>query len=91
MDETERRAYGEERLHILDALVAVLGRRNEFIELVTQSSSDEDAVARLRSEWGLSQVQAIAVLDLQIRRFAGLNRERIEDERRELMRLLQEG
>jgi DNA gyrase/topoisomerase IV subunit A len=74
-----------ERLHILDALTTVIERRAEFLELVSEARSAEEACARLQAEWGLTEVQALAALDLQVRRFAGRERGRITAERGELM------
>jgi DNA gyrase subunit A len=75
-----------ERLHILDALTTAIERRAEFLELVSEATSADDACARLQAEWGFTELQALAALDLQVRRFAGRERARIVAERDELTR-----
>ena len=80
-DERERVLH---RLHIVDAMWVACERRSELIDLVEVSESADEAVGRAREAFGLDDVQARAVLDLQIRRLARLERSRIAAERSEL-------
>ena len=56
-----------------------------FIETIRSSDSAESARIALVERFGLSEVQAQAILDMQLRRLAGLERQRIEDEYKEIM------
>jgi DNA gyrase/topoisomerase IV subunit A len=86
VDPVEERQLAMERLHILDAISTAIERRNDLLDLVDSSRSAEEALTRLQAEWGFTEFQAHAALDLQVRRFAGRERERIADERTELAR-----
>jgi DNA gyrase subunit A len=86
MDFDDGRRLAQERLHILDAMATVIDRRGEFLALVADSESSDEAGRRLQAEWDLTEVQAEAALNLQARRFAGVERARILAERDELRR-----
>ena len=88
-DDVRRRA--QQRLGILDAMSIVIERRVEFIDVVSRSESADAALMRLQSEWGFTEVQAQAALDLQVRRFAGRERERVASERELLVRQIAHG
>ncbi len=74
-----------ERAHILEGLRIALEFLDEVIETIRRSSNAEDARGQLMSRFGLSEVQAQAILDLQLRRLAALERQRIEDEYQAVM------
>lgn len=74
-----------ERAHILEGLRIALGSLDEVIETVRNSPSAEDARTQLMERFSLSQVQAQAILDLQLRRLAALEQQKIEDEYQEVM------
>jgi len=82
----DERELALERLHILDAIGIACERRSELIDLIDTSASAEHAVGQLRQTFGFDEVQARAVLDLQIRRLARLERTRIAEEREVLRR-----
>jgi DNA gyrase subunit A len=74
-----------ERAHILEGLRIALQFLDRVIETIRSSASAEDARTQLVEQFNLSLVQAQAILDLQLRRLAALERQRIEDEYQEVM------
>ncbi len=74
-----------ERAHILEGLRIALQFLDEVIQTIRQSESAEAARSELMERFGLSEVQAQAILDMQLRRIAALERQRIEDEYTEIM------
>jgi DNA gyrase subunit A len=78
-DEERRRAL--ERLEILDALAAAIERRVEVFDVIVSSPSADQARSGIVDLLGVSKVGATAVLDLQWRRLAELERSRIVRER----------
>lgn len=78
-------AKARERAHILEGLRIALEFLDEVIQTIRGSDSADDAREQLMSRFGLSQVQAQAILDMQLRRLAALERQRIEDEYQEIM------
>ncbi|MBK8050092.1 MAG: DNA gyrase subunit A [Anaerolineales bacterium] len=78
-------ARARERAHILEGLRIALEFLDEVIALIRSSDSAEAARSGLMARFGLSQMQAQAILDLQLRRLAALERQKIEDEYSELM------
>lgn len=73
-----------QRLELLDAFVLAIERRTEVLDLIADSESAEAAREGLCALLGVSDLAATAVLDLQARRFARLEAQRIRDERDEL-------
>ncbi len=73
----------EARAHILEGLRIALDNIDEIIRIIRQSYND--AKQRLMDTFGLSEIQAQAILDMQLRRLQGLEREKIEAEYKELM------
>lgn len=74
-----------ERAHILEGLRIALQFLDEVIQTIRNSESVEDARGLLMERFGLSEVQAQAILDMQLRRLAALERQKIEDEYKEVM------
>jgi DNA gyrase subunit A len=74
-----------ERAHILEGLRIALQFLDEVIRTIRNADSAEDARGKLMENFGLSEVQAQAILDLQLRRLAALERQKIEDEYQEVM------
>ena len=70
----------EERAHILRGLKIALDNLDEVIKLIKASKDAEDAKAGLMKKFKLSDLQAQAILDMQLRRLAALERKKIEDE-----------
>ncbi len=73
-----------ERSHILAGLRIAISHLDEVIKLIRAAESAETARAELVSRFGLDERQAQAILDLQLRRLAALERQRLEDEYQEL-------
>jgi DNA gyrase subunit A len=78
-------AQAEHRAHILEGLRIALQFLDEVIATIRQSDTVDDARSALMSRFGLSEVQAQAILDMQLRRLAALEQQKIEDEYNELM------
>lgn len=73
-----------DRDHIVQGLLLAMGRMDEVIDTVRASPDVETARIQLMANLSLSQPQAQAILDMQLRRLAVLERERLENEHREL-------
>jgi DNA gyrase subunit A len=74
-----------ERAHILEGLRIALEFLDEVIATIRASVSADVARGALMERFGLSQVQAQAILDMQLRRLAALERQKIEDEYQEIL------
>lgn len=72
------------RAHILDGLLIALNNLDEVIRTIRESKDADVAKERLMSRFKLSEVQAQAILDMQLRRLAALERQKIEDEYKEI-------
>ncbi|MDX1436289.1 MAG: DNA gyrase subunit A, partial [Anaerolineales bacterium] len=72
------------RAHILEGLLKALDKIDEVIQTIRQSPDVETARGRLMSGFELSELQAQAILDMQLRRLAALERKKIEDEYKEV-------
>ena len=70
----------QDRAHILEGLKKALDFIDEVIKTIRQSKSAEDARKELMSNFELTQIQAQAILDMQLRRLASLERQKIIDE-----------
>ncbi len=68
------------RLHILDGLLIAVNNIDEVIDTIKKSESADAARGNLMTKFKLSEIQAIAILDMQLRRLAALEREKIQDE-----------
>ncbi|MCL2371768.1 DNA gyrase subunit A, partial [Candidatus Saccharibacteria bacterium] len=77
-----------ERSHILEGLKIALDHIDEVIATIRASKTTDDAKIALMSKFGLSEVQALAILAMQLRRLTGLERQAIEDELTELRKLI---
>jgi DNA gyrase subunit A len=73
------------RAHILEGLLIALDHLDEVIQLIRSSSTPEDARDTLMSRFGLTEIQARAILDMTLRRLTGLERDKIKEEYAELM------
>ncbi|NQY81199.1 MAG: DNA gyrase subunit A [Candidatus Caenarcaniphilales bacterium] len=80
----------EARDHILLGLLKALDNIDEIIALIKASQSSEEARTGLTSKFDLSVEQANAILEMQLRRLTGLEREKIEKEHEELLQLIKE-
>jgi DNA gyrase subunit A len=76
------------RAHILEGLKITLDNLDEVIKTIRESKTQDEAKTNLRSRFALSDIQATAILDMQLRRLAALEREKIENEYAEMMKLI---
>ena len=77
-----------DRDHILQGLLLALDRLDEVITIIRASQDAETARANLMDQLQLSQVQAQAILDMQLRRLAALERQRLEQEHDDLLKTI---
>ena len=75
----------EERAHILEGLRIAVDNLDAIIHTIRNSRDAAEAMPRLMEGFGLSEIQAKAILDMQFRRLTGLEREKIENEYQELL------
>jgi DNA gyrase subunit A len=73
------------RAHILDGLLIALANLDDVIQTIRESPDADVAKERLISRFSLSEIQAQAILDMQLRRLAALERQKIMDEHKEIM------
>jgi len=73
------------RAHILDGLLIALANLDEVIRTIRESKDADAAKERLMSRFKLTDIQAQAILDMQLRRLAALERQKIEEEHREVL------
>jgi DNA gyrase subunit A len=78
-----------ERAHILEGLKIALDHIDEVIAVIRASDSSEDAAVNLIKKFKLSDIQAKAILAMQLRALAGLERKKVEDELAELLKLIE--
>jgi DNA gyrase subunit A len=82
LDEAEKRA------HILEGLLIALDHLDEVISLIRNSKTPEEAKDGLMEKFGLSEIQAKAILEMRLRVLTGLERDKIKAEFDELMKLI---
>jgi DNA gyrase subunit A len=80
----------EARAHILEGLSIALDHIDEVIQVIRSSDTTDEAQTNLIAKFKLSEIQAKAILAMQLRQLAGLERKRIEDELAELRKLIAE-
>jgi len=80
----------EKRVHILEGLKIALDHIDEVIKLIRGSKSDEEAKQGLMEKFGLSEIQSEAILEMKLRRLTGLERDKIEEELKDLLALIEE-
>ncbi len=77
-------AKARARLHILDGYLLALGHLDAVIKTIRESRDADVAKSNLMSRFSLSELQAQAILDMQLRRLAALERKKIEDEHKQV-------
>jgi DNA gyrase subunit A len=80
----------KERAHILEGLLIALDNIDEVIKIIRGSQTVQIAKTELMERFGLSDVQAQAIVDMRLRALTGLEREKLEAEYKELMKLIDE-
>ena len=79
----------EARAHILEGLKIALDNIDEVISIIRNSKTTEIAKNTLMERFGLSEKQSQAILEMRLRRLTGLERDKIEEEYNELMKLIE--
>src|SRR5260221_10199797 len=79
----------EARYHLLEGLKIALDHLDQVIKLIRASKTPPEAREGLMAQFGLSQVQAQAILDMQLQRLTGLERQKILDELAELLKTIE--
>ncbi len=78
------------KAHILEGLKIALDNIDEVVKIVKSSANDKEAKENLSSSFNLSAIQSQAILDMRLGRLTGLQREKLEDELKELLKLIKE-
>ncbi|MBL7811866.1 MAG: DNA gyrase subunit A [Bacteroidetes bacterium] len=82
-------AEARKRIHILEGLLIALDHLDEVIALIRASRTPDEAREGLMSNFGLSEIQSKAILDMRLQRLTGLERDKIRDEYNEVMKEIQ--
>ena len=75
----------EERDHILQGLLIALDHIDEVIQIIRSSANVQEAKDRLTERFGLSEAQSAAIVEMRLRALTGLEREKVENEHKELL------
>jgi DNA gyrase subunit A len=78
----------EKKAHILEGYLIALDHLDEVIRLIRESTNPEAARLGLMSQFGMSEIQAKAVLELRLQRLTGMERDKIREEYDEIMKLI---
>ncbi len=76
----------EARLHIVEGLRIAIDHIDEIIKIIRSNYSDDDIKKKFKERFGLSDTQGQAILDMQLRRLSGLQRERLDEEYEDLLK-----
>lgn len=76
------------RAHILEGYLIALDNIDEVINIIRKSQTEAEAKTKLISKFGLSEIQSQAILDMQLKRLTGLERDKIEEELKMLRELI---
>jgi DNA gyrase subunit A len=79
----------EQRAHILEGILKALDQLDEIITAIRSSHTPAEAKIRLVEDFALTEIQAQAILDMRLQKLTGLEREKIVEEYRELMALIE--
>lgn len=79
----------ERRAHILEGYIIALDNIDEVIETIKKSKDVETAKTNLMRKFKLSEIQSKAILDMRLQRLTGLERQKIEDEYKEVIQLIE--
>lgn len=80
----------EKRAHILEGFIIALDNIDEVIKTIKESKDTPTASSRLQSKFKLSDIQAKAILEMRLQRLTGLEREKIMNEYREIIKLIEQ-
>ncbi len=79
----------EKRVHILEGLRKALLNIDEVVKIIKEAASDQDAAKKLIKRFGFTNEQTEAILEMKLRRLTGLEREKIENELKELEKAIE--
>jgi DNA gyrase subunit A len=82
-------AEAERRAHILEGYLIALDNLDEVISLIRSSKDPDTAREGLMNRFGLSEIQSKAILDMRLQRLTGLERDKIQQEYKEVMELIE--
>lgn len=82
------KAKAESRAHILEGLLIALDHLDEVIAIIRNSQTDSEAQVELMARFDLSERQSQAILDMRLRRLTGLERDKIQSEYDDLLKLI---
>lgn len=80
----------EARVHILEGYKIALDNIDEVIKIIKTASTDIEAKTNLINKFGLTEIQAEAIMELKLRKLTGLERDKIESELADLLKLIEE-
>lgn len=81
-------AQAKARIHILDGLIIAVKNIDEVVKIIKESKNTEEARTNLMERFALSEIQATAILDMQLRRLSALEVEKLEAEWKEIKALI---
>ncbi len=81
-------AKAEARAHILEGLKKALDHIDEIVQIIKKSQDVDHARTQLKKRFKFSEIQAQAILDMRLQRLTGLQRKKIEDEYKEIIKLI---
>ena len=79
----------EKRAHILEGFIIALDNIDEVIKTIKESKDTSTANLNLQQRFGLSEIQAKAILEMRLQRLTGLERDKIQNEYREIIQLIE--
>ena len=82
-------AEAEKRAHLLQGFMIILDNLDEAIQIIRDSQTPEEARTRLMERFGLSEIQARAVVELRLRQLTGMEQDKLRAEFEELMRKIE--
>ena len=80
----------EDRVHILKGLLIAVDNIDEVVKIIRGAETSEEALEKLTKRFGLDEIQGNAILEMRLRKLTGLEREKIEKETEELLKLIEE-
>ncbi|MDD3187396.1 MAG: DNA gyrase subunit A [Bacilli bacterium] len=80
----------EKRVHVLEGMKIALDNIDDFIKIIKEAKNDGEAKLKLTNKYNLSDLQTEAILEMKLRRLTGLEREKIENELADLLKLIAE-
>ena len=76
----------EKRAHIVEGLLIAQEHIDEIIKIIRNSKDDKESKPKLMVQFGLTEIQATAILDMQLRRLSGMERDKLESEYADLVK-----